>query len=208
MRILLADDHPVVRHGLRQILTDAIPEADLGEACDARETIQLYSEARWDTVVLDLSMPGSSGLELLKDLRQLDSRTPIIVLSLYPESQYAVRALRAGAAGYLTKECAPSDLIAAIRRAASGGKYISSSIAERLLRGSEPSSDGNPHEKLSDREYEVLTLIASGKTVKEVAEQLLLSVKTVSTYRTRVLEKMQMKTNAELTYYAVKSGLV
>ncbi len=208
MRILIADDHPLVRRGLRQVLAEASPDCEFGEANEARDVLQLHGEAKWDAVILDLSMPGSSGLELLKDLRRSDPRTPVVVVSMYPESQYAVRALKAGAAAYLTKECAPADLVAAVRRAVAGGKYISASVAEKLLRGLDQPADGKQHERLSDREYEVLTLIASGKTVKEVAEQLFLSVKTVSTYRTRVLEKMQMKTNAELTYYAVKNGLV
>jgi two-component system invasion response regulator UvrY len=208
MRILLADDHPIVRQGVRRILAEALPHADFLEAGDAALVLEHYASARFDAIVLDLSLPGNDGLDLLKHLRRLDRLTPIVVLSLHPESQYAVRALKAGAAAYLSKECAPSDLVAALRRALAGGKYINPALADRLLAQRTDETDGTRHEKLSDREYQVLTLIASGKTVSEVAGQLTLSVKTVSTYRGRILEKMGMKTNAELTYYAVKSGLV
>lgn len=203
----MADDYPVVRRGIRQILSDELPGAVFGEAADAREALEQHAAAAWDVVVLDISMPGCAGLEVLKQIHRLNPHTPVVVLSMYPEPQYAARALGAGAAAYLTKGCAPVELVGAVRRALAGGKRIPA--GPRKIPYWPPERDARSrHERLSDREYEVLTLIGSGKTVKEIAERLSLSVKTVSTYRARMLEKMQMKTNAELTYYAVKSGLV
>lgn len=203
MRILLADDHPLVRRGIRQVLAEELPGAAFEEAADAHQTLERHAAGRWDLVVLDLSMPGSAGLEVLRQIRRRDPGTPVVVLSMYPESQYAARALSWGAAAYLSKQCGPDELAGAVRRALAGSKSaptVRPPMAEL--------DESCRHERLSDREYEVLTLIGSGRTVKEVAEQLALSVKTVSTYRSRVLEKMRMRTNAELTYYAVKAGLV
>ncbi len=208
MRILLADDHPVVRQGVRKILADAFPGAAFAEAADAAQVLELHAAARLDAVVLDLSLPGATGLDLLKQIRRLDPRTAIVVFSMYPESEYAVRALKAGAAAYLGKDSPPSELVEALRHALAGARYIPASLSQQLARTPAEPADDCRHQRLSDREYQVLTLLASGKTVSEVAAQLTLSVKTVSTYRGRILEKMRMKTNAELTYYAVKSGLV
>ena len=209
MKVLIADDHAVVRRGLIQLLADEFPELSAGEARDASEVFELAREQDWDIIILDISMPGKSGLEVLKELKQQRPRVPVLVLTSHPEEQYAVRVLKAGAAGYLTKESAPEHLIEGIRKVTGGGRYVSPRLAELLAAavvGADPEKP--PHESLSDREYRVLCLIGSGKTVGEIAAGLSLSVKTVSTYRARLLEKMGMKTNAELTHYALKNGLV
>lgn len=207
MKVLIADDHTVVRRGLRQILAEEFTRLEVGEARDAREALRLARDDDWDLVVLDISMPGRSGVEVLKELKQARPRTPVLILTGHPEEQYAIRVLRAGAAGYMTKESAPEHLIAAVRKVTGGGRYVSPAVAELLA----ASVGGDPtrllHENLSDREYQVLCLIASGKTVGQIAGELALSVKTISTYRARVLEKMGMKTNAELTHYAITNNL-
>ena len=206
-RILIADDHAIVRSGLRQIL---INEHDLevaGEAQNGAEVLDLIRREPWDVLVLDVGMPGRSGIGTLRDVKRERSDLPVLILSIYPEDQYAVRAIRAGASGYLTKDSAPDELVRAIRKVLRGGKYISEAVAERLILALDDAADLPPHELLSDREYQVLCLIASGKTVSEIASEISLSVKTVSTYRTRILEKMRMKTNAELTHYAIKNNL-
>lgn len=208
MRVLIADDHPVVRRGLRQILADEYPSLSVGEARDAGEALKLASEQDWDVILLDISMPGRSGLEVLKELKRERPKVPVLILTSYPEEQYAVRVLKAGAAGYMTKESAAEHLIEGIRKAIRGGRYVSPHLAELLAANVGAGGEMPPHESLSDREYEVLCLIASGRTVGEIAGELSLSVKTVSTYRARILEKMGMKTNAELTHYALKNGLV
>jgi DNA-binding NarL/FixJ family response regulator len=208
MRVLIADDHPVVRRGLRQILADEYPSLSVGEARDAGEALKLAREQDWDVVLLDISMPGRSGLEVLKELKRERPKVPVLILSSYPEEQYAVRVLKAGAAGYMTKESTAEHLIEGIRKAIRGGRYVSPHVAELLAATVGAGGEMAPHESLSDREYEVLCLIASGRTVGEVAVELSLSVKTVSTYRARILEKMGMNTNAELTHYALKNGLV
>ena len=208
IKILIADDHPVVRKGLKEIIEEIPDMAVHGEASNGQETLEKVGKSDFDIVVLDISMPGISGLDILKQLKSEKPELSILVLSMYPEEQYAVRVLRAGASGYLTKESAPEELIAAIRKASKGGKYISSSLAEKLAFDLETDAERPLHETLSDREYQVLRMIASGKTGKEIGEELFLSVKTVSTYRARILEKMEMKSNAELTHYAIKHGLV
>ena len=208
LRILLADDHAVVRQGVKQILADAFAKATFGEAQNAPELLDLVANERWDIVVLDLTMPGGNGLEALKQIKRDQPQLPVLILSMYPEDQYAVRTIRAGAAGYLNKESAPEELVTAIRKVLNGGQYISASVADELVLHARH-EDGQPlHKHLSDREYQVLCLIASGKELKEISNELALSAKTVSTYRARLLEKMNMKTNAELTYYAVQNGLV
>lgn len=207
MRVLIADDHAVVRRGLKQILLDEYGALEVGEAGDAHETLRLAREEPWDIVALDISMPDRSGLEVLKELRQTRPRLPVLILTTHPEEQYAVRVLKAGAAGYMTKESAPEHLVEAVRKVTAGGRYITPTLADLLvtqLTGAEKP----PHENLSDREFQVLRLIASGKTVGQIAEELSLSSNTVSTYRARVLEKMGMKTSAELTHYAISNGLV
>lgn len=206
-RILIADDHAVVRQGLKQILANALNSVLLGEAASVTEMFALLKQGEWDAVIMDLSMPGGSGLEALKQIKH-DYEIPVLVLSVSPEDQYAVRTLRAGAAGYLTKETAPEELVQAVERILRGGKYVSTALAETLAGQIGKEYEGALHESLSDRELEVLCLIASGKAVGQIAEELKLSVKTVSTYRARVLQKMKLKTNAELTHYAIQNGLV
>ena len=208
IRILISDDHAIVREGIKQILADTKDLVAAGEATNGHEVIEHVRREDWDMVLLDLAMPGKDGLETLKEVKREKPKLPVLVLSIYPEEQYAVRALKAGASGYLTKESAPEELIAAIRRVSQGGKYISSSLAEKLASHLEVDADKPVHETLSDRVYQVMLMIASGKTVKEIADEMCLSVKTVSTYRVRALSKMGMKNNSEFTYYAVKYGLI
>jgi two-component system invasion response regulator UvrY len=208
IRILISDDHAIVREGLKQILADTDDLVVAGEATNGHEVIEHVRREDWDMVLLDLAMPGKDGLETLKEIKREKPKLPVLVLSIYPEEQYAVRALKAGASGYLTKESAPEELIAAIRKVSQGGKYISSSLAEKLASHLEIAADKPVHETLSDREYQVMLMIASGKTVKEIADDMCLSVKTVSTYRVRALSKMGMKNNSEFTYYAIKYGLI
>jgi two-component system, NarL family, invasion response regulator UvrY len=208
IRLLVADDHAIVRRGLRQIVAEASDLSVTGEAATAGEVLERVDERSWDVVILDLSLPGGNGLDLLAEVKRRRPDLPVLILTVHSEEQYAVRALRAGAAGYLTKESAPEQLVEAVRKVVRGGKYVSPAVAERLAFNLGRDADRPPHETLSDREYQVLRMVASGKTVSEVAEALSLSVKTVSTYRTRILEKMGMKTNAELTHYAIKNGLV
>ena len=208
IKVLVADDHAIVRQGLKLILTEEFNFLVFGEARNSQEVLEQIDKQDWDIVVLDITMPGRNGLEVLKELKRIKPELPVLVLSVHPENQFAVRVLKAGAAGYMTKENAPEELVKAIRKVLSGGKYVSTSLAEKLAFDLEVNTERPIHETLSDREYQVLCMIASGKTVKEIAEDLSLSVKTVSTYRTRVLEKLKMKTNAELTHYAIKNGLV
>jgi len=209
IKILVADDHAIVREGLKQILADIPDIVVADEASSGQEVLKKASEHDYDLVLLDITMPDISGLDILKELKSKRPEFHILVLSIHPEEQYAVRALRAGASGYLTKESAPDELITAIRKTSLGGKYISSSLAEKLAFDLETGGAEKPlHQALSDREYQVMCMIASGKTVKEIAEELLLSIKTISTYRSRVLQKMQLKNNAELTRYAILNRLV
>jgi len=208
IKVLVADDHAIVRRGLRQILAETPDIMVGGEAANAQEVLDLVRGQHWSVVILDLSLPGSSGLELLADLRKEKPDLRVLVLTVHPEDQYAVRAIRAGAAGFLTKESAPEKLIEAVRKIASGGRYVSAELAETLASALAGESRGAPHERLSDREFEILKMLASGKTVSDVARELTLSVKTVSTHRTRILKKMGMKNNAELTSYAVRTRLV
>jgi two-component system invasion response regulator UvrY len=206
-RVLLVDDHAVVRQGLKQILTESIADVEFGDASHGEEALRKARSETWDIVILDISLPGKSGLEVLKALRQAHPRLPILVLSMHPEEQFAVRALKAGAAGYVTKRTAAKDLTAAVKKVLSGGRYVSASLAERLAVEIQ-TGEGAPHERLSDREYQVFRMLALGKTVKEIGEQLSLTPQTVSTYRTRILEKMLMATNADLTQYAIQSRLL
>lgn len=208
IKILIADDHAIVRRGLKQILTETADMVVAGEAQNGQELLEKMRSDQWDVVVLDISMPGRGGLDILKQLKSERPKLPVLMLTIHPEDQYAVRVLRAGASGYLTKESAPDHLVEAIRKVARGGKYISPHLAERLAFSLESISERPLHEALSDREFQVLRLIASGKTVKEIGEELSLSVKTISTYRTRILEKMKMKNNAEMTHYAIHQKLV
>ena len=208
IKVLIADDHTLVRKGLKQILLDTKDIEDVDEARDGKETINKVGRKKYDLVLLDISLPGRSGIDVLKQLKCSKPELPVLILSMHPEEQYAVRSLRAGASGYLTKESAPDELIKAIRKVANGGKYITSSLAEKLAGEIGPDAEKPLHETLSDREYQVMCMIASGKTVKEIAEDLNLSVKTISTHRARILRKMHMDNNAQLTHYAIKHELV
>jgi len=208
IRILVADDHAIVRRGLRQIVADESDMEVVGEAQTTQEILDLARQEEWDVIVLNISMPGRGGFEALKALKQTHSKRPVLVLSMYPEDQFAVRAFRAGAAGYMTKESAPEELVQAIRKVVRGGKYVSPSLAEKLAAELGEDTERPPHEALSEREYHVLCLLASGKTATQIAAEMSLSVKTISTYRVRLLEKMRMKTNAEVTRYAIEHRLV
>jgi two-component system invasion response regulator UvrY len=207
-KILIADDHAIVREGLKQIIADTGDLLVAGEATSGQEVLELILKENWDLIILDLAMPGRDGLYTLKEVKREKPNIPVLVLSIYPEEQYAVRALKAGAAGYLTKESAPEELIAAIRKVSRGGKYISASLAEKLAFLLDVDAEKPLHERLSDREYQVMLKIASGKTVSEIADEMSFSVKTISTYRVRALKKMGLKNNAAFTYYALKHGLV
>jgi two-component system invasion response regulator UvrY len=208
IKVLIADDHTLVRKGLRQILLESGAVKIADEAKDGQETIAKIGANPYDVVLLDISFPGRSGIEVLKQVKSLRPKLPVLILSMHPEEHYALRTLRAGAAGYLTKESAPDELIDAIQKVARGGKYITVSLADKLADEIGEPTQGLPHECLSDREYQVMCMIGSGKTTKEIAGALNLSVKTVSTHRARILRKMQMKNNAQLTHYAIKQGLV
>jgi len=207
MKILIADDHSVVRRGLITILADDFPHALIAEAKDGAELLQKASADNWDIIISDISMPGRSGMEILKELKEAVPKIPVLILSVHSAEQYAVRTIKAGAAGYLTKESAPDELVKIVRHIISGRKYITPEIAEMLA---ESYNDNNkpPHENLSDREFEVMKLIASGKTVSEIADILSLSVNTISTYRSRIMEKTRMTTNAELTHYTISNKLI
>ena len=208
IRILIADDHPIVREGYKKILTSQ-PDMDVtGEAGNGQEVLDLIQKKDFELILLDISMPGRSGLEILKELRSRKPRLPVMILSIYPEEQYAVRAFRDGASGYLTKASTPKELISAIRKVSQGGRYVTEALAEKLTYFLHGDADKVPHEKLSDREYQVMLLIASGKTVTQIADELCLSVKTISTYRRHILEKMQFTTNAEITMYAIQNKLL
>jgi len=208
LTILIADDHPVFRRGLKQIIAEASDMVVADEASDGLEVLSKVRADNYDVVLLDISMPGKTGIDVLSELKNEKPGLRILMLSMHPEEQYAVRALRAGASGYLTKESAPEELVAAIRKVSAGGKYVSSSLAEKLASVVQENAEQLPHEKLSDREYRVMCMIASGKTVSEIAKELSLSVKTISTYRSRILQKMKMKNNAELTRYAISKSLI
>ncbi len=207
IRVLIADDHAIVRQGLRQILSDTPDLTVAGEAENGVQAVQMVRSGDWDVVLMDVSMPDRNGIDALKLIKKEHPRLPVLILSMYPEEQYAIRALKAGAAGYLTKQSAPELLVTAVRQGASGKKYVSPSLAEELANAIGDDSERPPHEKLSDREYQTLCMIASGKTPTEIAEALNLSVKTVSVYRARLLEKMNLRNNAELTHYGLKHGL-
>jgi DNA-binding NarL/FixJ family response regulator len=208
IKLLIADDHAIFREGLKHILEEHPDILVADEAGNGQEVLDYIWKNEYDMILLDIGMPGMPALEVLKQVKNERPRLPVLVLSMYPEDQYAVRFIRAGASGYLTKESAPEELITAIRKITAGRKYITSSVAEKLADEVEPDAEKPAHHTLSDREFEVFRLIASGKTVKQIADDLFLSVKTISTYRSRILEKMKMKTNAELMHYALKQHML
>jgi len=208
LRILIADDFPLFRRGVKDLLVDGLGPVTVGECGNAHELLDLVRREKWDMLILDITMPGTTGTEALKQLKAECPKLPVLVLSMHPEDQYAVRMFKAGADGYLTKASAPEELVEAIKKLLGGGQYVNASLAEKLALTVKSSTGGVPHELLSDREYEVMCLIASGKTVSEIAETMHLGVTTISTYRARILEKMQLKNNAELTRYALERGLV
>ena len=208
IRILVVDDHAIVREGLKQILGDEKDLTVLAEAGNGQEALDQIFRQTFDVILMDISMPGRSGLEILKDIKNEHPKLPVLILSMHPEEQYAIRALKAGAAGYLNKASAPDELIGAIRKVATGRKYVSPSVAEKLAFELGSDQTRLPHELLSDREHQVMLMLASGRTVTEIADELCLSVKTISTYRARIMEKMNLKKNAELTLYAVQHHLL
>ena len=208
LRVLITDDHAVVRRGLKQILEEEFNKVVFGEAQNTREMLEHLQKEHWDVLILDITLPGRSGLELLGELKLTHPNLPVLVLSMHPEDQYGIRVLKSGASGYMTKESAPDEIVMAIRKLLRGGKYVSPSLAERLAFNLEVKREKPLHEALSDREYEVMLMIASGKTLTEIAQKLDLSIKTVSTYRSRILEKTKMRNNAELIRYAIKNQLV
>jgi DNA-binding NarL/FixJ family response regulator len=208
IKILIADDHPVVREGLKGIIARASDMKIDGEALNGQEVLQKVAEDEWDVVVLDIGMPGRDGLEILKDLHGEKPELPVLMLSMYPEDQVAVRALKAGAAGYMNKETAPKELVNAIRKIHGGGKYVSAALAEKLAASLEEDAQAAPHELLSNREFQVLRLIASGKEAQEIADELFISVKTVRTYRDRIQEKLDLKNDVELAHYAIQHRLL
>lgn len=207
-KILLADDHPSIRNGVKQILTRELTEIEFGEATNSVEIFQKIKEKKWDILILDMDMPGRNGLEVLKQLKDEKTNIPVLMFSMHPEAQIAIRALKLGASGYLTKDSAATELPKAISLILNGKKYITPSLAEQLISQMENPQNKEPHELLSDREYETLLLIAKGKTVSEIAIELSLGAPTISTYRTRILEKMDLKNNAELISYAIRNNLV
>lgn len=207
MKILIADDHPVVRHGLKQILALHPGVVVVGEAKNGNEALELARKLEWDVAILDYSMPGRSGLDLIKEIKREHPKRPVLILSMHPEELHATRVLKAGGAGYINKESVSEELMAAIRKVVGGGKYVSPALAERLALGLAPDTEKPLHETLSDREYRVMWLLATGKPIKQIARELFLSPSTVSTYRARILDKLQLANNAQLVQYAIKHQL-
>jgi two-component system invasion response regulator UvrY len=208
MKILIADDHAIVRKGLIQILKEEFPTVEIAEISNSNEILKEVRKKNWDIILLDISMPGQNGIEILKQIRFEEIKAPVLMLSMHPEEQYAVRALKAGASGFLNKQSATDELLNAVHKVLSGRKYITASLAEQLAGSLNEKNPKHIYELLSDREMQVLQLIASGKTVSEIATQIALSVNTISTYRVRILEKLNMKNNAELTRFAIDNNLV
>lgn len=207
MNILIADDHAILRRGLRHILTDGLSEANVSEAQNGGEVLRLLRQRTFDVLILDINMPGATGLEVVRDVRRDYPWLPVLMLSVYPEEQYALRALKAGASGYLPKESAPEELVKAVLKVMQGGKYITASIAEQMAQALQDDASKPLHETLSDREFQVMRLLGSGKTISEIAADLSLSVKTISTFRARLLTKMHFKNNADLIHYLTQHGL-
>lgn len=208
IRILAVDDHAVVRDGIKRIFEGRAEASVFGEAANANEALDLVRDQEWDVVVLDITLGDRSGIDVVKELKLIQPKLPVLILSMHSEAQFARRAFKAGASGYITKDSQPDDLANAIKKVAGGGRYVSPALAEMLVLNLDSGADRAPHETLSDREFEIMRLIGSGKTVGEIAELSARSVKTISTHRTRILEKMGMRTNAEITYYVVQNDLI
>lgn len=208
LEILVADDHAVVRRGVREMLGDEFPASSVVEVASAQETLEQAWRKSFDLIILDIAMPGRSGLDILKDLKAAQPKAAVLVQSMHAEEQFAIRVLRGGALGYITKDSVPEELVRAVHKVLSGGRYVSASLAERIVDFVAIAQEQSPHERLSDREFQVLRMIASGMAVKEIAAEVCLSIKTISTYRTRILEKLDLRTDAELGQYALREGLV
>ena len=208
LRILIGDDHPLFRRGVRELLTDELAPVEVGEAESGQQILCFVQKRQWDILVMDVTMPGRCGPELLEDLKRARPSLPVLVVSTHPEQQFAVRMFKAGASGYLSKASAATELVEAIKKILTGGKYITGSVGEQLASTIQGGTEKLPHEHLSDREYQVLCMLAAGRTLREIADQLYVSVNTVSTYRSRILEKMNLKNNIELTHYAIRHSLV
>lgn len=206
-RILIADDHSIVRKGVRQILSEGFPDAEIDEVADAESLIKKVIDKDWDVVLSDLSMPGRSGLDALPQIKQINPKLPVLIMSIHSEDHYAIRVLKAGASGYLSKDLAPEELVGAIKRVISGKRYITAAVAEKLANIIDNDDNKALHENLSDREFAVFKLLAVGKSLTEIAESMFLSITTVSTYRSRILVKMNMKSNAEITLYSVENNI-
>lgn len=207
IKVLIADDHAIVRKGLRQVVKEQAAYMEIDEASDGQEVLEKVRGGPCDVLVLDISMPKRNGLDILQEIKHSKPNLPVLILSVHPEEQYAIRVLKAGAAGYMSKDCAPDELVRAIEKVVSGGKYVSATLAEKLALEVSGQNGKLPHETLSDREYSVLLMIGNGQAVGEIANELALSVKTVSTYRARILEKLNLKTNAELIRYVIDHNL-
>lgn len=208
IKILIADDHAIVREGLKQIVAEEKDMTVWGEAENSETLMKLLEKDKWDIVILDINMPGRNGLEILKDIKLLYPDLPVLILSMFSEEQYGIRAIKAGASGYLKKVSAPDELVQAIRRIVSGRKYITETLAEKLAENLSEPKVNSPHEKLSDREFEIMCNIAQGKSAEEIAEELSISVNTFYTYRNRILEKLSMRSNVEITQYAIRNKLI
>jgi DNA-binding NarL/FixJ family response regulator len=207
LKIVIADDFPLFRRGVKELLADGLGAVTVGECGNAHELLQLVRQKKWDVVILDIAMPGTTGTDALVQLKRERPSLPVIMLSMHPEDQYAVRMFKAGANAYLTKASAPEELVTAIKKVLTGGNYVSPSLGEKLVHLFHQGDEQAPHERLSDREYEVMRLLASGKTVSQIAESMHLGTTTISTYRARILEKLHLKNNAELMRYAVQQGI-
>jgi DNA-binding NarL/FixJ family response regulator len=208
IRVLIVDDHAILRRGIRALLSDAFAKAEFGEASNADQALEQLGKKAWHVALIDITLPGKGGLDLLKEFKAARPTLPVLVLSVHSENQFAVRVLRAGAAGYMTKESAPEELVKAVHKILAGGRYVSATLAEKLASSVKQDLTRPPHETLSDREYEIMRRIGSGMTATEIAGELSLSVKTISTYRARILEKLGLRNSAEITQYAIRNDLV
>jgi DNA-binding NarL/FixJ family response regulator len=208
IRILIADDHAIVRKGINQILSEGFPDAEIDEVANAEAMISKIMESEWDVIISDLSMPGRSGLEAIPQIKQIDPKLPVLIMSIHSEDHYAIRVLKAGGSGYLSKDLAPDELVTAVKRVLTGKKYITANVAEKLASMVDKDDDKPLHQMLSDREFTVLQLLGSGKSLSEIAESMILSINTVSTYRSRILVKMNLKNNTDITLYCIENKLM